>query len=35
MVRLAANCAAAALLRWRTPFNEDHLYQNGEWLAGR
>jgi hypothetical protein len=35
MVRLAANCAPAALLRWRTPFNEDHLYQNGEWLAGR
>ena len=29
MVRLAAACAAAALLGWRRAFNEDDLYANG------
>jgi hypothetical protein len=32
MVRLAAACAAAALLGWRRAFNEDDLYANGAWL---
>lgn len=35
MVRLAANCAAAALLGWRRAFTEDDLYANGAWLEGR
>lgn len=35
MVRLAATCAAAALLGWRRAFNEDDLYANGAWLEGR
>lgn len=35
MVRLAAVCAAAAILGWRRPFNEDDLYTNGAWLEGR
>jgi transposase len=35
MVRLAAGCAAAALLGWRRPFTEDDLYTNGTWLEGR
>ena len=32
MVRLAAACAAAAILGWRRAFNEDDLYANGTWL---
>ena len=32
MVRLAAGCAAAAILGWRRAFNEDDLYANGTWL---
>jgi len=35
MVRLAATCAAAALLGWRRAFTEDDLYANGSWLEGR
>ena len=35
MVRLAATCAAAALLGWRRAFTEDDLYANGAWLEGR
>jgi Transposase DDE domain len=35
MVRLAASCAAAAVLAWRRPFNEDDLYANGAWLQDR
>ena len=35
MVRLAASCAAAAILDWRRSFNEDDLYNNGSWLEGR
>jgi hypothetical protein len=35
MVRLAASCAAAAILGWRRPFTEDDLYANGAWLEGR
>jgi len=35
MVRLAATCAAAALLDWRRGFTEDDLYANGAWLEGR
>jgi hypothetical protein len=35
MVRLASNCAAAALLGWRRAFTEDDLYANGAWLEGR
>jgi transposase len=35
MVRLAATCAAAALLGWRRAFTEDDLYSNGAWLEGR
>jgi hypothetical protein len=35
MVRLAATCAAAAILDWRRPFTEDDLYANGGWLEGR
>jgi hypothetical protein len=35
MVRLAASCAAAALLGWRLAFSEDDLYANGSWLEGR
>jgi hypothetical protein len=35
MVRLAASCAAAAILSWRRPFTEDDLYANGAWLEGR
>ena len=35
MVRLAATCAAAALLTWRRAFTEDDLYANGAWLEGR
>jgi len=35
MVRLAADCAAAALLGWRRAFTEDDLYANGAWLEGR
>lgn len=35
MVRLAATCAAAALLGWRRAFTEDDLYANGPWLEGR
>jgi hypothetical protein len=35
MVRLAATCAAAALLGWKRAFNEDDLYANGAWLEGR
>jgi hypothetical protein len=35
MVRLAASCAAAALLGWRRSFTEDDLYANGAWLEGR
>ena len=35
LVRLAATCAAAALLGWRRAFTEDDLYANGEWLEGR
>lgn len=35
MVRLAAKCAAAALLGWHRAFTEDDLYANGPWLEGR
>ncbi|MCX6874258.1 MAG: IS1634 family transposase [Verrucomicrobia bacterium] len=35
MIRLAGRCAAPALLGFRTSFNEDDLYANGEWLAPR
>ena len=35
LVRLAATCAAAALLGWRRAFTEDDLYANGAWLEGR
>jgi len=35
MVRLAATCAAAAMLGWRMAFTEDDLYLNGAWLEGR
>ena len=35
MVRLAASCAAAAILGWREAFCEDDLYTNGAWLEGR
>jgi hypothetical protein len=35
MVRLAATCAAAALLDWHRSFTEDDLYTNGAWLEGR
>ena len=35
MVRLAATCAAAALLGWRRAFTEDDMYANGTWLEGR
>ena len=35
MVRLAAVCAAAAVLGWRRAFTEDDLYANGSWLEGR
>lgn len=35
MVRLAADCAAAALLGWHRAFTEDDLYANGAWLEGR
>ena len=35
MIRLAATCAAAALLGWRRAFTEDDLYANGSWLEGR
>ncbi len=35
MVRLAAHCAAAAILGWQRAFNEDDLYANGAWLEGR
>jgi hypothetical protein len=35
MVRLAATCAAAAILGWRRAFNEDDLYANGAWLEER
>jgi len=35
MVRLATNCAAAALLGWQRAFTEDDLYANGAWLEGR
>lgn len=35
MVRLAATCAAAAILSWRRSFSEDDLYANGAWLEGR
>ena len=34
MVRLAASCAAAAILGWREAFCEDDLYTNGAWLEG-
>lgn len=35
MVRLAATCAASAILGWRQAFNEDALYANGSWVEGR
>lgn len=35
MARLAAECAAAAVLDWREAFTEDDLYANGSWLEGR
>jgi transposase len=35
MVRLAGNCAAAAVLGWQRAFTEDDLYANGSWLEGR
>ncbi len=35
MVRLAATCAAAAMLGWQRAFTEDDLYANGPWLEGR
>jgi transposase len=35
MVRLATQCAAAAMLGWRQAFSEDDLYANGAWLEGR
>lgn len=35
MVRMAGSCAASALLGLDEPFNEDDLYENGEWLVKR
>lgn len=35
MIRLAGSCAAARLLGFKTPFNEDDLYLNGTWLMER
>jgi hypothetical protein len=35
MIRLAGSCAAARLLGFKTPFNEDDLYLNGSWLVER
>jgi hypothetical protein len=35
MVRLASDCAAAAILGWRKGFTEDDLYANGAWLEQR
>ena len=35
MIRLAGSCAAARLLGFKSPFNEDDLYLNGSWLVER
>ena len=35
MIRLAGSRAAARLLGFKTPFNEDDLYLNGTWLMER